>query len=375
MTTIEDLLRYLRKENHEQKTFQELRERLGDKKIADYIRNKNLNDVQKEIADNPQGFELNVQISHSNQNDQSLDATESPIQFSTFQDMDGFEPDIASKKDDGPSWLTLGLILWSTGFFVWLAAFEPYGYRMDDDEIAEAAFTFVGGAVLWVALCWGPKALASNTLVTTPIKNKAKDIFTEQQRKQLTDFITLLRNADDEEVGLALAASVSFAHYFAVDTSIDLFEPSTALLLQPDLSFQFARQIEEAQAAGNMVAASQRMVWAHTLRACNNGQLRGHGRELWGELMTRGLPHAEACAESIELFTGRPARLGRLGEVPAGLTPREVKQPEIHTTKTTSTKRKKSAKKRLEELRKLHQDGLVTDDVFEKMQVEILRDQ
>ena len=33
------------------------------------------------------------------------------------------------------------------------------------------------------------------------IKNKAKDIFTEQQRKQLTDFITLLKNADDEEDG------------------------------------------------------------------------------------------------------------------------------------------------------------------------------
>ena len=278
----------------------------------------------------------------------------------------------AKKEQQEPdvdlNWIAIALTTWAIVFTCGAMLFKP-------DELFLTVSIFIVGCLISGGIGWMAENGLSSSNLTTPIKNKAKDIFVEQQRKELSDYITLLRNADDEEVGLALAASLNFAYYFQTETTIDLFEPGTALMVQPDLAFQFAKQIEEAQASGNVVDSTQKMVWAHTLRAWKDGQLRGLGRELWGELISRGMTHVGDHKESIEMFTGKPAMLQRLGDVPVGLMPRNMDNSKPNEAKTTGSKKKRSAKKRLEELQKLHQDGLVTDDVFEKMQVEILRDQ
>ena len=192
----------------------------------------------------------------------------------------------AKKEQQEPdvdlNWIAIALTTWAIVFTCGAMLLKP-------DELFLTVSIFIVGCLISGGAGWMADNGLSTSNLTTPMKNKAKNIFVEQQRKELSDYITLLRNADDEEVGLALAASLNFAYYFETETTIDLFEPGTALIVQPDLAFQFAKQIEEAHASGDVVDSTQKMVWVHTLRACKEGQLRGLGRELWGELISRGM--------------------------------------------------------------------------------------
>ena len=156
-------------------------------------------------------------------------------------------------------------------------------------------------------------------MLSTPFKLKARGYFTERMKNEINEYITLLRSADDDEVGLALLAAVDFRNQYLAETGIDLFEPKLALFADDNLSFKFARQIEESQAENGILAVPL-LVWAHTLRATQNPMVRELGREMWGELL-RGLDHVDEKIESFQFVIGRTPDLTGMGKVPDGLSP------------------------------------------------------
>ena len=335
----------------------------------DKVNEKKINEIKIDRANHSKIFDTDT----TEQTEARLSAHENfqDTQNNHGERQKGEELRGSGEEAVGFSALTIGLFVWGILFFIWLFLFEPYGSYMDSSDVMKASLVFAYGVAIWVAIYF----VYNNKVLTTPVKNKAKDIFTEQQKKELLDYITLLKNADDEEVGLALAASTNFAYYYKLQTAVDLFEPAAALVSNPYLTVEISRSIEEAQASGNMIESAQRMVWAHTLRACNNGKLRGLGRELWGELISRGMPHAHSQRSNIEAFTGRPAELNRLGEIPRGLMPRDLEIAETPKRENSFSNQKPTIEERLKELKQLHDKQLITKDVHEKMQMEILKEQ
>ena len=176
-----------------------------------------------------------------------------------------------------------------------------------------------------------------------------------------------MKSADDEEVGLALVLTTDFAQIYNSTRGIDLYDPSLALSLHEDITLEFSSTIEKLQAEGNNAEAASMLAWGHTLRAMSNHQIRDLGREMWGELQ-RGMAHIEEKRDSAEMIFGRYVDISRAVEIPAGLTPRnngDDKRPLNEKTDNSNLELK------LEELKRLHEKGLITDTVYEKEQLKL----
>jgi len=256
---------------------------------------------------------------------------------------------------------------WPTLFGIWLLT-EPYGRYIRGWEVEEATQIFMGGSVLWAIGCivWTKLHPHTRTL-TTPIKMKAKGYFTERMKNEINEYITALRGADDEEVGLVLLAAIDYRNHYLYRTDIDLFDPALALSANPGLTIQFSKEIENCQAENNNIEAVPLLVWAHSLRAIQNPQIRALGREMWGELQ-RGQQHALKKSEDFELVIGRRPDLTGLDGVPEGLSPRKSNQSE-NSTKSLSNSEQEDE---LLRIKSLFEKGLLTQEVYEEKQREIL---
>ena len=82
--------------------------------------------------------------------------------------------------------------------------------------------------------------VALGRMLLTPIKLKAKNIFTERMKSEITEYINLLKNADDDEVGLALVAAIDFRNNFLHNTGVDLLEPAVALVQMENITMKFS---------------------------------------------------------------------------------------------------------------------------------------
>ena len=343
MANIDDLETYFLLNPLHRDSFIRIRQQLNDEIIKNFIVGKSVSDLTKLIKSNPDEFIRQASINYNN-----------------------FQSSKNRNKDSKIKFVPLLYIGWGFFGFILLAQWD-FGYRINLSELITVSAIYISGFLLILIL-----SLFRSSVIRTPIKNKASDFITNIQRKELQNFITLLENADDEEVGLALAISVNFANLYRTNTGIDLFDPAVALIQKPDLTLEITRTIEEAQDKGNPLISSQLMVWAHTLRSINNPQLRGLGRDLWGILLSRGVDHAYDASESIVALTGSVPDLSRLGEAPAGLAPRNDNT--FSTTKENSKSKSSNIEEKLNELKELHSKGLISEQVFKERQLEILRD-
>ena len=359
MTTRQSLEGFL--EYHDFKAWKKITEGIPQYKLEAYLASFESKDILIDIVNRPQ--ELRAAILNGSPLEPVVitdkNSEDEPTSFAPIED--------DAKSDESDS---LGKVIrylgWPILFFIWLST-EPYGSYLNSDEINQSILIFFVGLIIWVAVFGTHKfRLPKMRMITTPFKIKAKNYSTNRMKNEIQDFITLLRAADDEEVALALVAAVDFRNHFLAETKIDLFEPRVALIADDTLTIKFSRQIEDSQAEGGILTAPL-LVWAHTLRAIQNPMVREQGREMWAELQ-RGLENADDKIDSLEFFIGRKADLTGLGEVPDGLTPRnsfvDIKPPKglSHTEQETELLRLKS----------LFERGLLTKEVYEQRQREIL---
>ena len=119
----------------------------------------------------------------------------------------------AKKEQQEPdvdlNWIAIALTTWAIVFTGGAMLFKP-------DELFLTVSIFIVGCLISGGIGWMAENGLSSSNLTTPIKNKAKDIFVEQQRKELSDYITFLRNADDEEVGSSFGCIIKFCVLFSI---------------------------------------------------------------------------------------------------------------------------------------------------------------
>ena len=264
-------------------------------------------------------------------------------------------------------------IVWTALFAAYLDT-DPYGSFMNSREKDEAIAIYIFGLFLSMVagFAWKDSSSSNSKLstkmITTPIRQKAMDIATERMKKEIKDYITLLKSSDDEEVGLALVLTTDFAQNYKSETGIDLYNPSLALSLNDNITLEFSSTIEKLQAEGNNAEAAPMLAWGHTLRAISNHQIRELGREMWWELQ-RGLPHIKEKRTSLEIIFGKYVDISRAVEIPTGLTPRknaDNKRPSNRNPHNSNLETK------LQDLKRLHEKGLITDTVYEKEQIKLL---
>lgn len=204
--------------------------------------------------------------------------------------------------------------------------------------------------------------------VSRPIKTTARNIYTDRLKYRISELIEILHDADDEEVGLAVASSVNFRNQHLATTGHDLFDPFTTLLQDESLPDRMDEAVAKLQSQDRNYEAVPYLIWLYTLRATQNGKLRGLGRKLWGELK-RGIDFADQKAQSIEIITGASLDLTDLGRFPEGLAPRATSSTTVATNANLSENDQESE---LRKLKRLFDEGLITESVYKKKQAQIL---
>lgn len=143
-------------------------------------------------------------------------------------------------------------------------------------------------------------------------------------------FVAGLRGADHWEIGSMLViANVLRLNLIdmgkipeaALDFSIPRDDDTQ---MQCDLcSVTLASAVTQFQKMGQPSDACGVMIWLHSVRALNSPELRGLGRDLWGELL-RGFPFVDEPLRDMKKLIGYrlPTNLDhQLMFVPRGLEP------------------------------------------------------
>ncbi len=266
-------------------------------------------------------------------------------------------------------YIVIAGIAWAVIFWIYILT-EPYGSGMSGWEKEHATKVFMAGGVvfLFIGFVLDKSKSSVGRMLSTPIRQKAKDFVSERMKKEIKDYIVLLKSADDEEVGLALVLTSNYAQKYLKDTGIDLYEPAVAVQLNPYITFEFSTKIEKYQSEGDNISAAPLLAWGHTLRAITNHQVRDLGREMWGELQ-RGLPYIDEKIEAVEIVFGEVADISRAKDIPVGLTPREQKTTEAINEKSISTEK---LEVELENLKSLFEKGLLSKSIYETEQKKLL---
>jgi hypothetical protein len=269
----------------------------------------------------------------------------------------------------------LAMIGWPLVFWAYVHFAEPYGSYVSPGERANLLLIFfvswLGAVLLIFSLAKNNKfQTVSNIITATPgmtktaLKNTTKRKITAVQTAEITEYIDILQGADDEELGIAVATALHMAEKYRFETGVDLFQPMLAIQQNPEITFQFANEVEQAQASGEVHRSTPLLVWAHTLRGFSNPALRRHARSMWTEL-SRGFPYAESAAQQGSIIYGEELDIQRLGEFPDGLAPNKKE--------ATSTSLATDVEAELERLNDLFERGLITEETLSQLQQDVLR--
>jgi hypothetical protein len=145
---------------------------------------------------------------------------------------------------------------------------------------------------------------------------------TSIQRKEIKEFICNLKVMDSQELGFVVAVATDIRHRLESEGHV-LMDPISYVALEPQFPHFLSSTIVRLQKQGQPVDAAGMMIWAHTFRAANRLELRGLGREMWGEL-ERGFPYIEESASGFMRLTGKWLDISGANSFPIGLSPKPL---------------------------------------------------
>ena len=206
------------------------------------------------------------------------------------------------------------------------------------------------------------------TNLNQQIENKKKNQINKTMEAEITEYIRILKGLGDEELGLALLASLTLRKHILNSSGIDLMDPVIALQKNPDTIISLSKKHEELTVKKQPHLTVPFTIWVHTLRAISNPVIRTLGREMWKEL-SRGFKHIEEKKESYKIIYGNEPISELAGQYPIGLSPNDIeKKSEASSENMSSLEREK----KLLEYIQLHKKGLITKDALSKLQVDLL---
>jgi hypothetical protein len=161
-------------------------------------------------------------------------------------------------------------------------------------------------------------------------KRKLEVASASAMKDDIGRFIAGLRGADDYEIGsmivLANSLRIKLLNMGKIpEAALDFSIPrDDDTQLQCDLcSVTLANAIKQFQKMGQPTDAFSAMVWLHSVRALNIPEIRGLGREMWGQL-SRGFPYVDEPLWEMKGLVGDRLPVGLEHElmfVPRGLEP------------------------------------------------------
>jgi len=152
------------------------------------------------------------------------------------------------------------------------------------------------------------------------IKQKALKSFTETQKREMTEWIDNLAQANSEEVAVMLCIATHIRNQIELEHDVDLLDPIVTYSAKPTFVMFLHGLIKGFQKQGQPSDAAGVMVWLFTLRAGGDIALRGVGRRLWREL-SRGIPKVEEAELNYYSLTGKIYDTTGYERTPIGLEP------------------------------------------------------
>ncbi len=213
-------------------------------------------------------------------------------------------------------------IIWIGACVLFIEIAEPYGSRLSSSEY-RSAFLWVGlsGVAIFAVIFFARYrrgALVDGAL--GPAHRGLVQWAKTKQREEISEFINALKAMDGQELGLPVAFTAHFRNQLAAK-GVDLSDPFLLVTADQGIIHDLSSKAVSLQKQGETAAAVPVMVWTHTLRAMARPELRGLGREMWGQL-ERGFAHAEEAARGQQLLTGQALDISGYDEFPKGLTPK-----------------------------------------------------
>ena len=152
------------------------------------------------------------------------------------------------------------------------------------------------------------------------LKKMMGKLFTGMMRRQMETFVTRLQGMDGDEIGGVVLMALDISSEIKATTGADLFEPAICVGNNSALIFQLSTRAQKMEREGQPMLAVGLTVWVHTLRAMTEGDLRGLGRQMWGEL-ERGFSHVDQAKDDMRETIGLDVDISNVGKFPTGLTP------------------------------------------------------
>lgn len=140
-----------------------------------------------------------------------------------------------------------------------------------------------------------------------------------KQAHEIDNFIKSLRAMDADEVGMVVALATDQRNALE-SAGHKVSDPVIYNDQEPMFTFHMTRRVQRLQKENRLQEAAALMVWVHTMRAGSWAELRGLGREMWGQL-ARGFPYIEDQADALEALTGARPDVSDAYKFPIGLEP------------------------------------------------------
>ncbi len=141
-----------------------------------------------------------------------------------------------------------------------------------------------------------------------------------RQRKEMDLYLTVLSAMPGSELGMLLASATDLKNEMVRNGVADVSAPYILTEKMPLITFEFSKRVIRLQKKRRFEDAAALMVWVHTLRAASRPELRGLGRNMWGEL-ERGFPFVLSAAEGVYDLMGVQFNVDGFDEFPIGLEP------------------------------------------------------
>lgn len=192
-------------------------------------------------------------------------------------------------------------------------------------------------------------------------------------KKEITDYLEILKGMSSEELGLAVLSALTFRKNFLRKNNVDLMDPLLVLNQNPDIVINLCQAYEKVIEDNKPYLGVPLAIWIHTLRSIENPIIRSIGRQVWNEL-SRGFPHCRSKRESYNTIYGNKSSMELVGKFPKGLEPMisELSNKNKPKTKEKKIITKSEKSKKLLEYKELYKKGLITKDALTKLQIELI---